>query len=89
MLYGCTGQVNLNQRLKKLALLENESEIVFEGNGETIEIWNPQEFKKMDETFDSSLGIYDLMDKVNESRGNNEEPSKETDGDVEKSENED
>lgn len=43
----------------------------------------------MDETFDSSLGIYDLMDKVNESRGNNEEPSKETDGDVEKSENED
>lgn len=83
------GRLTLNQRLKKLALLENESEIVFEGNGETIEIWNPQEFKKMDETFDSSLGIYDLMDKVNESRGNNEEPSKGTDGDVEKSENED
>lgn len=40
------GRLTLNQRLKKLALLENESEIVFEGNGETIEIWNPQEFKK-------------------------------------------
>ena len=83
------GRLTLNQRLKKLALLENESEIVFEGNGETIEIWNPQEFKKMDETFDSSLGIYDLMDKVNESHGNNEEPSKKADGDEEKSENED
>ena len=68
------GRFTLNQRLKKLALLENECDIVYEGNGETIEIWEPSEFAKMNETFDSSLGIYDLMDKVNESCGSSEEP---------------
>lgn len=59
------GRFTLNQRLKELALLSNESEVIYEGNGKTIEIWNKEEFRKMDETFDSNLGIYDLMDKVN------------------------
>ncbi len=60
------GRFTLNQRLKEMAMLSNESEIIFEGNGKTIEIWNPEEFDKMQQTFDSSLGIYDLMDKVND-----------------------
>ncbi len=55
----------MNQRIKELALLSNDSEVIFEGNGKTIEIWNAEEFDKMQQTFDSSLGIYDLMDKVN------------------------
>ncbi|MEZ3421376.1 MAG: hypothetical protein K1V95_05605 [Eubacterium sp.] len=59
------GRFTLNQRIKELALLSNDSEVIFEGNGKTIEIWNAEEFDKMQQTFDSSLGIYDLMDKVN------------------------
>lgn len=63
------GRFTLNQRLKELALLANDSDVVFEGNGKTIEIWNTEEFEKMQKTFDSSLGIYDLMDKVNAGSG--------------------
>ncbi len=59
------GRFTLNQRLKELAFLANDSDVIFEGNGKTIEIWNTAEFDKMQSTFDSSLGIYDLMDKVN------------------------
>ena len=60
------GRFTVNQRLKTLSKLTNESEVIFEGNGRTIEIWNAEEFEKMQQTFDSSLGIYDLMDKVTE-----------------------
>lgn len=59
------GRFTVNQRLKNLSKLTNESEVIFEGNGRTIEIWNSEEFEKMQQTFDTSLGIYDLMDKVN------------------------
>ncbi len=59
------GRFTLNQRLKELALLSNDCDVIFEGNGKTIEIWNAAEFDKMQQTFDSNLGIYDLMDKVN------------------------
>lgn len=59
------GRFTVNQRLKNLSKLTNESEVIFEGNGRTIEIWNSEEFDKMQQTFDTSLGIYDLMDKVN------------------------
>ena len=66
------GRFTLNQRLKELALLANDSDVIFEGNGKTIEIWNCSEFDKMQKTFDSSLGIYDLMDKVNASKAGGE-----------------
>lgn len=66
------GRFTLNQRLKELALLANDSDVIFEGNGKTIEIWNTEEFEKMQSTFDSSLGIYDLMDKVNADRSSEE-----------------
>ena len=66
------GRFTLNQRLKELALLANDSDVIFEGNGKTIEIWNRSEFDKMQKTFDSSLGIYDLMDKVNADKAGGE-----------------
>lgn len=58
------GRFTVNQRLKDLSTLTNESSVVFSGNGETIEIWNSDEFERMQETFSSGEGIYDLMDKV-------------------------
>ena len=66
------GRFTLNQRLNELALLANDSDVIFEGNGKTIEIWNRSEFDKMQKTFDSSLGIYDLMDKVNADKAGGE-----------------
>lgn len=62
------GRFTVNQRLKKMCGLENETEIVFEGNGNSIEVWNLEEFDKMQSTFDESLGFYDLMDKANASK---------------------
>ena len=52
--------------------MANDSDVIFEGNGKTIEIWNRSEFDKMQKTFDSSLGIYDLMDKVNADKAGGE-----------------
>ncbi len=82
------GRFTLNQRLKELAYLENDSEVVFVGNGKTLEIWNNDEFEKMQGTFDSSMGIYDLMDKVGSSAEseNPEEQETENQNESEKSE---
>lgn len=60
------GRFTVDQRLKELCELQNGNEVIFEGNGRTIEIWSQDEFKKMNDTFDSSIGIYDLMDKAKE-----------------------
>lgn len=59
------GRFTVDKRLMKMCGLENETEIVFEGNGKSIEVWNLEEYNKMQATFDESLGIYDLMDKAN------------------------
>lgn len=58
------GRFTVNPRLKAEAVLENDSNIVFKGKGKIIEVWNVDEYKKIYESYDHSLGIYDLMDKV-------------------------
>lgn len=59
------GRFTVNQRLKELSYLTNESSVVFQGSGKTIEIWNSSEFEKMQETINSDKGILDLMDEYN------------------------
>ncbi|MCH5315061.1 MAG: hypothetical protein J1E81_04035 [Eubacterium sp.] len=58
------GRFTVNQRLKGEAELTNESTVVFKGKGDSIEIWNTDEYEKMYNSFDHSQGIYDLMDKL-------------------------
>ena len=38
------GRFTLNQRLKEMSLLSNDSEVILEGNGGSIEIWNNEEY---------------------------------------------
>lgn len=59
------GRFTLNQRLKEMALLSNDSDVIYEGNGRSIEIWNPEQYEKMQQTFDPNIGVYDLMDRAN------------------------
>ena len=63
------GRFTVNQRLKKAAMLENASTVVFKGKGKVIEIWNNEEYNKIYNSYDHSKGIYDLMDDV---KGNGE-----------------
>lgn len=67
--YDAQGRCTVNQRLKDIALLDNESAIVFKGKGKFIEIWNTEEYEKIYNSYDHSQGVYDLMDKV---KGNGE-----------------
>ncbi len=60
------GRFTLNQRLKEMSLLSNDSEVILEGNGGSIEIWNNEEYEKMHNTFDPNVGVYDLMDRAND-----------------------
>lgn len=64
------GRFTVNHRLKELALLTNDSTVVFKGMGKYLEIWNPAEYDRFNGTYDSSEGIYDLMDKM---KGNDNE----------------
>ena len=59
------GRFTVNQRLKELSGLSNESSVLFIGHGETIEIWNGEEREKYLATTDSTQGFLDLMDKAN------------------------
>lgn len=58
------GRFTVNQRLKAAAALTNESTVVFKGKGRVIEIWNAEEYEKIYNSYDHTLGIYDLMDKM-------------------------
>ena len=58
------GRFTLNQRLKEMSLLSNDSEVILEGNGGSIEIWNSEEYDKMHSKFDPNVGVYDLMDRA-------------------------
>ena len=60
------GRFTLNQRIKEMSLLSNDSEVILEGNGGSIEIWNNEEYEKMHNTFDPNVGVYDLMDRAND-----------------------
>lgn len=70
------GRFTLNQRLKDMALLKNDSDIIYQGNGDSIEIWSPEQYEKMNSTFDPNIGLYDLMD-----RGKNIRASEKADPD--------
>lgn len=63
------GRFTLNQRLKEMAMLSNDSDVIYEGNGRSIEIWSPAQYEKMHNTFDPNIGIYDLMDRANHADG--------------------
>ena len=63
------GRFTVNQRLKEAAGFTNESNVIFKGKGKFIEIWNEEENEKMNNTYDHSVGMYDLMDRL---KGNNE-----------------
>lgn len=58
------GRFTVNQRLKQEALLGNETTVVLKGKGKVIEVWNTEEYEKIYNSYDHSLGIYDLMDKM-------------------------
>lgn len=58
------GRFTVNQRLKKEALLENASTVVFKGKGKFIELWNTDEYEKFYNSYDHSQGMYDLMDNL-------------------------
>ncbi len=58
------GRFTLNQRLKEMCLLENDSEVILEGNGGSIEIWNIEQYNKLHSQFDPNVGVYDLMDRA-------------------------
>lgn len=63
------GRFTVNTRLKKEALLENDTTVVYKGKGKFIEIWNTDEYEKIYNSYDHSQGMYDLMDKL---KGNGE-----------------
>ena len=63
------GRFTVNQRLKEAAGFSNESNVIFKGKGKVIEIWNEAEYEKINNSYDHSLGMYDLMDRL---KGNNE-----------------
>ena len=52
-----------------MAMLSNDSDVIYEGNGRSIEIWSPAQYEKMHNTFDPNIGIYDLMDRANHADG--------------------
>ena len=60
------GRFTLNQRLKEMSLLSNDSEVILEGNGGSIEIWNKEEYEKMHNTFDRNVRVYHIMDRAND-----------------------
>ncbi len=59
------GRLTLNQRLKEMAFLKNDSDIIYQGNGDCVEIWDPEQHRKMESTFDPNVGLYDIMDRAN------------------------
>lgn len=63
------GRFTVNQRLKEAAGFTNESNVIFKGKGKVIEIWNQDEYQRINNSYDHSLGMYDLMDRL---KGNNE-----------------
>lgn len=63
------GRFTVNQRLKDETLLSNDTTVVFKGKGKFIEIWNTEEYDKFYNSYDHSLGMYDMMDKL---KGNRE-----------------
>ncbi len=62
------GRFTVDQRLKELSFLENDSPIVFAGHGDTIEIWSVSQRKKFMEGTDPSMGLLDLMDKADKDK---------------------
>lgn len=65
------GRFTVNQRLKEESLLSNDSLVVFKAKGTFIEIWDTAEYNKFYNTYDHSLGMYDMMDKL-QANGNKE-----------------
>lgn len=62
------GRFTLDRRLKELSLLENNTTVILEGNGSTIEIWNQEQYNKIHGTFDPALGVFDLIDRAHARR---------------------
>lgn len=58
------GRFTINPRLKDASGLANDTTVIFKGKGKIIEIWNNDEYDKINNSYDHSQGIYDLMDKV-------------------------
>ena len=56
------GRFTVAQRLKDNAGLTNNSDVVFRGMGQYIEIWSADEFEKLSGGFDRDKGVYDLID---------------------------
>ena len=62
------GRFTVNQRLKDAAGFTNATHVVFKGKGRFIEIWNTEEYEKINSTYDHNEGIYDLMDKLKDNK---------------------